>query len=76
VLKHLISGFHTDNLPGGLMMVRVSVRLFMIHHRSVWELRACIHEVAKLADMVREVVSEVHLHKVEIQFVNMMLCDV
>jgi len=48
------------------MMIRLSVPLFKIHHRSAWESRACIHEVAKLADVLREVVQEKEIHKVEI----------
>jgi len=58
------------------MTIQLSVRLFKIHHRFFWEFRAYIYEVAKLADMVREVVQEMHLYKVEIQFVDKMLCNI
>ena len=47
----------------------------MIHHHSFWEFRDCISEVAKLADMVRKVVQEMHLYKVEIGYFNELLCN-
>jgi len=74
-MKHLLSGFRWQNLAGGLMTIRLSVRLFKIHHCCLWEFRAYIYEVGKLADMVREVVQEMHLHKVEIRFIDKMLCN-
>jgi hypothetical protein len=47
----------------------------MIHHGVVWKFRDYISEVAKLADMLIEVVQENYLHKVQIQFVDKMLCN-
>jgi len=58
------------------MTIQLSVRLFKTHHRCFWKFRAYISEVAKLVDMVREVVQEMHLHKVEIRFLEKMLCNV
>jgi len=40
-----------------------------------WEFRASIPEVGKLADMVSEIVSELDLHKVEIELEYKMLCN-
>jgi len=60
-------------MEGGHITIRLSVHLFKIHHRSFCEFRPCIQEVANLTDMVTEVIQEVHLHKVEIQFVDKML---
>ena len=57
------------------MTIRLSVRLFTINHHSFWEFRAYISEVEKLADMVREVVQEIHLHTDQIQLVEEMLCN-
>jgi hypothetical protein len=54
-------------------MVGLAVLLFKIHHRSFWEVRAGISVVAKLANMVREVVQEFCLQKVEIQCVDKMI---
>lgn len=58
------------------MMMPLSVYVVKIHHCSFWEFSACISEVAKLSDMVREVVKEMHLQKVEIRFGHMVLCNV
>jgi len=49
--------------------------LVMVHHCSFWEFRACIPDVAKPADMVRKVVQEMFLHKVEIRFIDKMFCN-
>jgi hypothetical protein len=47
----------------------------MIHHGVVWMIRDYISEVVKLADMLIEVVQENHLHKVQIKFMDKMLCN-
>jgi len=65
-VKHLLSGIRLHKLEGGLMIIRLSVPLFKIHHRFFWEFRPDISEVSKLADMVREVVQEMRFHKAEI----------
>jgi len=62
-------------MEGGLMTIRLSEPLIKIHPRVFSEFKAYILEVAKLADMVREVVRKMHLHNVEIQFVDKMLCN-
>jgi len=74
-LKHLLSGFRLQNMERGIMTIRVSVWLLKIYHRFFWEFRAYNKEVAKLADMVREVVQVRHLHKVEFRIVHKMLCN-
>jgi len=56
-----------------LRTIQLSVYLFNIHQCTFCEFRACFQEVAKLADMVWEVVQEMHFHKVEIGYVNKML---
>lgn len=66
ILKHHVSGFHSQNLEGSLIMIRLSVNLFMIHPRFFWEFGVYILEVAMLANMVRQVVQKIHLHKVGI----------
>jgi len=76
ILKHLLSSFGAQHLEGGLMIIRMLVQLFRIHHRSFWVFRACISEVAKLVDMFKEVVQEMNLYQVEIGFINKMLCKV
>jgi len=75
ILKHLFSGSHSEDLEGGLTTIRLLVRLFKIHDIFLSEFRDYISEVGKLADMVREVVQEIQLHKVEIRFVGKMLCN-
>ena len=55
------------------MMIQLLVNLFMIHHRSFWEFKAYIEKVPKLADVVGEVVQDLHHQKVEIEFVDKML---
>ena len=75
IVNHLLSGFRSPDMKGGLMTIRLSVRLFKIHHRVLWEFRGSIQEVAKLADMVREGFREMHYHKVEIWLVDKMLCN-
>jgi hypothetical protein len=49
--------------------------LVLVHHFTFWKFRACIPEVVKLADMVKTVVAQMFVHKVEIRFVNKMLCN-
>jgi hypothetical protein len=66
ILEHLLSDICWENVEGGLLMIRLSVCLFKIQHCFFWEFRAYISEDATLADIVREVVQEMHLHKVEI----------
>lgn len=72
-LKHLLSDIHWHILEGGIMMIRLSVHLIMIHHHSFWEFGAYIDEVAKLVDKVGKDDQEMHLYKVEIRFVHKML---
>jgi hypothetical protein len=55
-------------------MIRTLLLLFQIHDHSFWKFRACILEVLKLADIVQEVIQEMHLHIIEIKFVSIMLC--
>jgi len=73
ILKHLLLGYRWQNLEGNLLMNRLLVCLFKIYHRSFWQFSGCILEFAKLADMVREMVQEMHLHKVDIRVVDKML---
>jgi hypothetical protein len=55
------------------MTAQLSIQLIKIDHYSLWEFRAWMLEVAKLVDMVREVVPERHLHTDEIQSDHKML---
>jgi len=48
------------------MNILMSVQFVKIHHRFLWEFRVYILELARLADMMREVVQEMDLHKVGI----------
>ena len=75
ILKHLLSCCRSHDLAGGLITIWLSVCLFKIHCLVIWRFRDYIYEVAKLADMLTEVVQEMHLHKVEIQLVDKMLCN-
>jgi len=75
ILKHLFSGFRSPDLEGSLMTIQLSVPLFKIYRCVFWDFRSYIQQVAKLADMVREVVQEMQPHKVEIRFINKMLCN-
>jgi len=52
------------------------LHLFKIRYRFFWEFRAYTQEVVKLADMVREVVEEMNLHKAAIRFSDKMLCNI
>jgi len=56
-------------------MIQLSLCWFTIHHHSFSEFRACIWELAKLANVVREVIQEMHLQKAEIWFINKKLCN-
>ena len=40
LLKHLFLGSHSQDLEGGLTSIQLLVRLFKIHHISLWEFRA------------------------------------
>jgi len=75
IVNHLLSGFRSLNLVGWIMTIWLSVCLFKIHHRSFWKIRACIQVVANRPYMVKKVVEEMHVHKVEIRFVDKMLCN-
>jgi hypothetical protein len=66
ILKHFLLGCHSEDGEGGIMKIQLSVQVFKIHHCFFWEFRECIAEVAKLAEMVRELVQEMHVHKVEL----------
>jgi hypothetical protein len=57
------------------MTIRLSVCLFKNYHCCFWELRARNYIIAKLADMIRDVVQEMHIQKVEIQIVDKMSCN-
>ena len=74
-LKPVRSGICSRHLASDLMRIPFSVLLLNIDHRFFCEFRAEIYEAAKLADMVRDVVQEMHLHKVEIRLVNKILCN-
>jgi len=74
--KYILSCYQLQNDAGGLIRIRLSVHLFNIHRRSFWEFRACIQAVAMLGDMVWEVVQEMHLNRVEMRFIDKMLCIV
>ena len=76
LLKQLLSCYHSQNLEGSPMRIGFLVCLFKIHHRSFWEFSSCIYEVAKLADMVREVIQQMHLDNIENRFVHEMICIV
>ena len=52
ILRYLLLGFRVQNLEGDLMTNPLSVRTVKIHHRCFWEFRACIEEVAKVADII------------------------
>lgn len=55
------------------MTIQLTVRMIQIAHHSFQAVRACFSEVAMLADMVREVIEELGVHKFVIQFINIML---
>jgi len=42
IMKHHLFGVHVHNVGGSLLMIWLSVHLFKMHCRSVWECRACI----------------------------------
>jgi len=73
ILKQLISVLSLQHREGSLMTIQFSVHLINIHYCSFWKIRACLKDDAKLANMVREVVSEIHVHTVDIRFLDMIL---
>jgi len=50
--------------------------LVKIHHHPFWEYSAGVQQVAKLADMVKDVVHGMHLPKVDMRSVQKMLGNV
>jgi len=72
---HLLVAFCSQNLEVVLMTIRLSVCLFKIHDHIFWEFGDYISYVATLADMVSELIQEIHLQKFETWFVDKMLCN-